>query len=154
MAAEPLLADMDGRSQVVVAFGGFHHGLGMPLFEFSHLLTEFDADKVFVRDFAQRWYHAGIPGHDSISRLTEHLRSILDTHQRVIAVGNSMGGYAALLFGALCEASCAIAFSPQTDLSKSWRQGVGDDRWQDRLEATAALSQIREDYVDPREVLV
>ncbi|TGX48696.1 hypothetical protein E5A73_20535 [Sphingomonas gei] len=49
--------------------------------------------------------------------------------RRVVCIGYSMGGYAALLFGRLIGVDTIIALAPQTDLSRHALGAWGDHRW-------------------------
>lgn len=49
-----------------------------------------------------------------------------------LCIGASMGGYAALLFGAFWKTR-VVSFGPQTVLSVKGRQKVGDGRWPDDM---------------------
>lgn len=77
------------------------------------------------------WYLGGIAtlGTD-IPTTGEKLREVCERYRRVICVGNSMGGYAALVFGAIIDADRVIAFSPQTRIDPAFRKRIGDARWQ------------------------
>jgi acetyl esterase/lipase len=51
-------------------------------------------------------------------------------------MGNSMGGFAALLFGALMNASKVVAFAPQTFISPQLRLLHRESRWRQRTYRT------------------
>ena len=91
----------------MVAFGGMGGTFGMPHFEFSNLTSGFSVNKIYIRDLYRMWYHGGLPG------ITDHIEGIahylarqiqLRDIKKTIMVGNSMGGYAALLLGWMLEA--------------------------------------------------
>lgn len=87
-------------------------------FQFLGLERAFpDASRIFVRDRSDRWYNAGLPGvGDTVEAIATRLRAELERAgaKRTIAVGPSMGGYAAILFGCLIGAQRTIALAPQT----------------------------------------
>jgi pimeloyl-ACP methyl ester carboxylesterase len=94
----------------IVSFAGIGRGLGGLLFEeFARTLTGglLQHDVYFVIDKNRSWYN----------RATDKLEAVLLPHlagRRLVTLGNSMGGFGALLFAARwprCEAS--IAFVPQ-----------------------------------------
>lgn len=93
-------------------------------FEFVNYLTTHyknKADLYFFMDPEKVWYHNGIPGiTSSISETTTYLKNIISkgNYKKVICMGVSSGGYAAILFGSLCKATAVIAFTPQTKLTK------------------------------------
>jgi len=113
-------------------FGGIQGGVGMPPYEFYRSASVLDANKVFLRDLAQAWYQHGIPElGQSLSDIDAYLVSVIKRVQatKVRFVGNSMGGFAALLFCARTRHGSAIAFAPQTFISPELRATHGDNRW-------------------------
>ena len=72
---------------------------------------------IFIRDIRKQWYIDGInkniPNIESIaSWINEHHES-----SKLICVGSSAGGYAAVLFGCLLKASYVISFNGQFSLN-------------------------------------
>ena len=121
---------------MLVAFGGIKLGLGMPPFEFFRLARNISAHKLFFRDVHQAWYHRGLPGvAERIDGIAEFLRRemVQSGAKRIAFFGTSMGGYAALLFGALLQTGEVHAFAPQTFLSPWKRFRCGDGRWRRRI---------------------
>jgi pimeloyl-ACP methyl ester carboxylesterase len=121
-----------GSTAVMIAFGGIKLGLGMPTFEFFQLARDIAAHKLFFRDVHQAWYHRGLPGVGArIDAIAAFIRSEITGigATRIAVFGNSMGGYAALLFGALIKAHEVHAFAPQTFLSPWSMIRNGDFRW-------------------------
>jgi len=113
-------SDLESPSDtLLVAFGGRAGGLGIPPFDFIGLTADISTKRLFLRDLRGLWYQRGVPGMgDDADTLCEHLRRVIDESgvRRAIFVGNSMGGYAALLFGALLDVHSVHAFSPVTFL--------------------------------------
>jgi pimeloyl-ACP methyl ester carboxylesterase len=110
--AEDFSSDSD---VLIVALGGFAGGMGIPPFEFFKITSEYDTNRVFVRDIPQAMYHVSLPevpgGVDGlVARINEQRRA--HGIRRTVVVGNSGGGYGALLVGALLEADEVLAFSP------------------------------------------
>ena len=105
---------------VAIAFGGLAGRFGgIPPFEFLNLISDIPAYKIFLRDPYGLWYHNGIPGiGNSIREVAHYLRGqcLLRGARRIVTIGNSAGGYAAILFGILIQADEVQAFSPQTRL--------------------------------------
>lgn len=152
-----VFADLEAESgTLVVAFGGLAGGLGIPPFEFMAAIdSEFSVKRAFVRDRHALWYQRGVEGLGSnVGETAAGLRKLVHTADvgRVVFIGCSSGGYAALLFAALVGAHAVLAFSPQTLVAPDRRAAAGDDRWPDR---TAALSEagFERDYADLRQVL-
>lgn len=134
--------DMSARSDVlVVAFGGL--GLRVsatPPFEFFRVLDELGpTKKLLIRDQLQAWYHRGIAGlADDIPGIATELRRLIESADapKVVMLGSSAGGYAALLFGRLVGATEVHAFAPQTFIASELRRRHNDHRFGD---AHAAL---------------
>ncbi|MDQ3226141.1 MAG: hypothetical protein M3Q50_05870, partial [Chloroflexota bacterium] len=123
-----------GSRTLLVLFGGIAGGVSMPVFEFFRLTSELPVNKAFLRDPRRGWYQLGIPGlGDSATAVLDHLQAIIARAGtgRVVMAGASAGGFAAILFGALCAADEVIAFSPQTFVDRENRARAGDTRWQE-----------------------
>lgn len=127
-----LIFENVGSKQLLVTFGGIRQGIGMPVYEFNNTLKDIACDKVFIKDINQAWYHKGINEKTkNILELKKLLEKIINENQytNVIFIGNSMGGYAAILFGILLNVNFVLAFSPQTFIDKSNRFWYKDKRW-------------------------
>lgn len=150
--AAPVAVDFSSDSStLLVAFGGIQGALGMPPFEFFNLTSTFATQKIYVRDLEQAWYHCGLPGlTDNIDGIARLLKGLVEARppKRVIMCGNSMGGYAALLFGALLEPTVVQAFSPQTFLSSRQRLLFWDRRWPEQIRKLHRALTARREYFD------
>lgn len=82
-------------------------------YEWYKTLREREVTVLHLIDHHFTWYHGCI----------DETRELLDKYKPARLVGASMGGYAALLFGALHGIEVK-AFGPQTTLTCPW-----DDRW-------------------------
>lgn len=119
-------------SNLYIFFGGIAAGIAMPPFEFYNAARILEENKIFVRDVTQCWYHNGLAGESrDILSTAEWLKNEIRklNPERVFFVGNSMGGYAAILFATLVGQGEVIAFAPQTFISPSLRFKSGDRRW-------------------------
>ncbi len=130
--------DIPPSGHAVIAFGGINQGLGIPVFEFFNTLTSIGADTLFIRDPSQSWYQNAIPGlGDNCIDTAETIRTQSNTlfpDRKIVTLGNSMGGYAAMLFSYLCGFGKALAFAPQTFITPALREQYGDLRWKKQLE--------------------
>lgn len=132
---EGILCDLGSESPVLaITFGGLLMRVGMmPPFEFFNIMSRSaPAKKIFVRDHWQAWYHRGVRDVAAdIEGVETSLRRIRDEQRpaKVVTLGTSAGGYAALLFGYLLGATEIHAFSPQTFISPELRARYGDTRW-------------------------
>ncbi len=156
-APTDIVADLDvDTPQTVVAFGGLTHEGETPVFEFSRFFGEFDVRKVFVRDEQQAWYHLGAKGlGNSIDEVERGLFDLLgpDGCRHAVFTGGSMGGYAAMLFGARLGAGEVQAFAPQTYLDRARRRLHKDFRWQRSINQMRAQLGERERRFDLRPAL-
>ena len=100
--------------------------------EFVSATDDCKVDRLFLLDTTKQWYQGGVDGYGSIEETVAKLRSTIDHlgPSSVVTIGTSMGGYAALLFGHLLKANSAIAFCPQTFLSRQLRSEFEDNRWE------------------------
>jgi pimeloyl-ACP methyl ester carboxylesterase len=125
-----------GASRLYVFFGGIAAGIAMPPFEFYNSSKIIAEHKLFIRDFRQCWYHDGLPGisHDIYSTARFIAKEIAKLNpEKVFFAGNSMGGYAAILFASLLKKGEVIAFAPQTFISPFLRFRYRDKRWRKKI---------------------
>lgn len=149
---QPVVADFSTNSDTLfVTFGGVAAGLGIPPFEFFRTIAEIPTKRLLIRDLEQVWYHAGLPGvSNSIDGTAEYLHREIARGgvRRTVFVGNSMGGYAAILFGCLVGASVVHAFSPQTFVGKWHRLFVLERRWRADISRLHRLPGVNRRYLD------
>lgn len=122
---------------LVVGFSteDWHHP---PVFEFFDSTRRLESrlggplNQVLIRDSANAWYHRGVPGLGAhVDEVAATLRSLIDAIRpaAVITLGQSMGGYAAILFGLLVGAARAVAFGPLSHLDPEEAACYGDLRF-------------------------
>ncbi|HSM84343.1 MAG TPA: hypothetical protein VLS96_21820 [Nodosilinea sp.] len=136
----------DDRSRLYVFFGGLAAEMPIPPFEFYNSSKIIDENKLFIRDFSQCWYHNGLANISTdIPTTADYLRQQIATinPQRLFLVGNSMGGYAAILFAHLLGQGEVIAFAPQTFIGPLLRFRHGDHRWKRKIKATYKKSLLK-----------
>jgi pimeloyl-ACP methyl ester carboxylesterase len=122
-------------STMVIACAAMSH-LRPPPFHLFEATTGLDAKRLFVRDPNRVWFQHGVPGFgDSIDEVAACLKAIVEEQEveRLVVMGSSAGGFAALAFGAVLEADLVISFSPQTIIDRAWLDAAGDDRWRGHL---------------------
>lgn len=127
-----VLIEKNNSKNLLISFGGFKQGMGMPVFEFYNCLNSVSCNKIFIKDDYQAWYHKGINEDlSSMNLLAKYLEGIIleGNYKKVCFVGNSMGGYAAILFGVLLNVDEILVFSPQTFINKWYRFKYNDKRW-------------------------
>ncbi|MBT8112278.1 MAG: alpha/beta hydrolase [Gammaproteobacteria bacterium] len=139
---------------LLIAFGGFKGRLGIPPFEFFKLTRGADVNKIYIRDLEQTWYHNALPDTDNsideiASIIKQKVADICASH--VVVVGNSMGGYAAILFGIIVNADIIHAFAPQTFIGRFNRIWYRDSRCSRQVSNTYKYSDKR--YMDLKRLL-
>lgn len=135
-SSQGILQDTQESNNLLVSFGGRRQGLGMPVFEFFDSLKHISCDKFFFRDFHQSWYQKGADEEiNSILKIRDYLEEQISQHQyqSVCFIGNSMGGYASLLFGTMLNINRVIAFAPQTFVDRVNRLRYLDRRWRPQI---------------------
>lgn len=110
---------------LIVSFAG--NGLrygGIPKVEFGNFLNRHFShiDAQFYIDYSCKSYHFGMEGiSTNIDDTVQALKEKFEGYDRVICLGASAGGYAAILFGSLLNVDSVIAFIPQTVLKSTNR---------------------------------
>lgn len=144
-------------STLLIAFGGAPPArLGVPAFEFRKATEAMSVKRLLVRDLHMAWYHRGLPGQSTtLSGVAESLTEIVAVHDidRIVAAGNSAGGYAALVFGTLLGADVVLSFAPQTVLDLDALAALGDHRWDDLLQPLSATGALDRRWTDLRQSL-
>jgi hypothetical protein len=103
------------RRPLVIAFADAGQKPGT--FAQYKCVQRLDCGKIFVNAPEDSWYLEGVPGLGSSlpDAATALLRIVEELDPNwVVAVGASMGAYAAIAFGALIRAHRIVAFSPET----------------------------------------
>ncbi len=127
-----------GSEKLFLFFGGLVGSIGMFPFEFYRSAQILDHSKIFFRDISQAWYQRGLPGiGGNAHAVGDYLQAKIEESgaTEIRFVGNSMGGYAALMFCAMIGRGKAITFVPQTFICPKKRLLLGDERYQDKVQA-------------------
>lgn len=107
----------------VIVFSGAMGQWGAGRHDFAHATQRMNYSRILCRDPYTVWYHEGIDDeHPDIDSSADFLRKqVRALKPKVLLVlGNSLGGYAALLFGHLISADAVHAFAPQTCLEPEY----------------------------------
>lgn len=95
-----------------------------------------DFDIRYLLANANDWYLSGVRGlTEGLQQSARDIRAMVQGYSRVIFVGNSMGAYAALHFGALCGAHHVIAFAPQVRIDREFHLAINEKRWAEAFKA-------------------
>lgn len=117
---------------LLVYFGGLRPGEAVPRFDWIGVSRAVPTKRLYLRDHDQAWYHRGVQGlGSSIAETARSLDGLIRriAPERVAFVGNSFGGYGAILFGALLGADAVHTYSPQTFVTRRERERHGEGRW-------------------------
>jgi len=130
---------------LVIAFG-FVSWTTRPAFDFYGRLRKLEQasgqhlNKILVRDSGNAWYHrriAGLGNHvdETAQALRDLVRRIAPS--TVTTLGQSMGGYAAVMYGLLLEAQQIVAFGPLSFLDVQQARLYHELRWLPVMESLA-----------------
>ncbi len=113
----------NNKDVLLVIFGSYgRKEKGVFSFDFYNLFKENTSfNKLFLRDIKQNWYLNGLQNNTNNLKETIDLLKKLITHKKykkVVSLGDSSGGFAAILFGNLLNFQKVIAFNPQTIISE------------------------------------
>jgi pimeloyl-ACP methyl ester carboxylesterase len=134
-AAAGCLIDRVYRGHPLIISFAFRDEKSLPRFDFfgrtKKLEKRFDVqfNRILLRDLFNSWYHRGVPGlGPDVDAVTASLRALIDAihPSRVITIGQSMGGYAAIMFGMLLRAERIVAFGPLSHLNPDEAIRFGD----------------------------
>jgi pimeloyl-ACP methyl ester carboxylesterase len=148
--------DFSSSSRTMLIACAAMSSLKPPPFHLFEATSGLPVKRLFVRDPALVWFQHGVPGFgETIDEVAASLRMVVDEQEveRLVVVGSSAGGYAALAFGSLLEADLVLSFSPQTMLERGWLDEAGDDRWPGHFKNLAALGGPDPRWTDLREAL-
>lgn len=152
----PIAIDISSNSPILlVAFGGIIGALGMPPFEFFNITRNIETKKIYIRDLNQVWYHQGLKDVAAdINGIAILLKDMIAKMkpERVVMVGNSMGGYASILFGSLLNVNAVHAFAPQTFIDRRNRLLSRDFRWKQQIRKTNRIG--NKDFFDLKRLLI
>jgi pimeloyl-ACP methyl ester carboxylesterase len=156
-ADESVLLNMDSNVRtLLLAVGGMSIEDRELVFEFLSVTETFPVKRLFVRDPRQAWYHCGMPHHGwTLSSVVESLRDLIAQHDvdRLVVVGSSSGGYAALVFGTLLGADSVLCFAPQTVLDLEILASMDDHRWDPVLGPLNRAGMLDRRWIDLRRAL-
>ena len=118
-------------NQLLVSFAGLARKPGMPIAEFKSVLAGSDItiNQLFIYDEYDSWYLY------KYDRFIEEISPFVEKYgkDKTVFIGNSMGGFGAILIGSFMSPNLVIAFSPQTYLDKQTRDKFDDKRWKDQV---------------------
>jgi hypothetical protein len=141
--ASYLVDEIFAGEPLIISFG-FVSWDGPPQFDFYSRtkklsqLAKKPINRILVRDLSNSWYQRGIPGlGKTVDEVVDSLKQLIDqiAPSKVITIGQSMGGYAAIMFGQLLDVNQIIAFGPLSCLESAQAIAMRDTRWLSIMEA-------------------
>jgi hypothetical protein len=116
------IIDDKGTDTVIVSFGGMGiHLDGESKYALVSTLEKENISTIFLRDQSNVWYFNGVRGLSTdVQSTIVGIKQLLSKvqHKKTFFFGVSSGGFAAILYGTLCEADLVVAVNPQTLLLK------------------------------------
>ena len=137
-STEDVLIDRVVPGEILVIAFGFVSWETRPEFDFYGRLKKLEQasgrhlNKILVRDSGNSWYHRSIAGlGDHPDDTVETLRALIAAIKpsKVVTIGQSMGAYAAVMFGLLLDVQQVIAFGPLSFLDVRQALLYHDRRW-------------------------
>ncbi|WP_303674602.1 alpha/beta fold hydrolase [Vampirovibrio chlorellavorus] len=146
----PLTNDIVDQSEAAVLVDQIHPGKPLilsfgfvnweqrPAFDFYGRVKKLEVttgqvfNRILIRDCTNSWYHREIPGLGShVDAVADSLRQLIARIQpsHVITIGQSMGAYAAIMFGILLKVKRIVAFGPLSFLNVEQALTYHDRRW-------------------------
>jgi pimeloyl-ACP methyl ester carboxylesterase len=117
---------------------GFVNWKKLPIFDFFGRTKKLEIrmdqplNRILVRDIENSWYHRGVPGLGAhVEEVAASLRGLIRSIRPscVWTIGQSMGGYAATMFGMLLNADRIVAFGPLSFLDPEKALLYGERRF-------------------------
>ena len=109
-------------SDLLIIFSPYQKNPAMSKFRFYRYALSVRSNVLFIADRNSTWYLQGVPGlgndPDEVAHSLLELRDAINA-DRIMTVGGSMGGYAALLFGGLTGAEVIIATGPDVIINSA-----------------------------------
>ncbi len=109
-----------GSKKVVLIFTGINSNMPLSISIFHNTFKHINASFIYLRDSSGRAYANGIPTMGkSVKETSEKLSSIVKElkAEKIYCIGNSAGGYGAILFGTLIGANVIYSISGITTLN-------------------------------------
>tara|TARA_R110002073_G_scaffold130566_1_gene277186 strand:- start:1476 stop:2876 length:1401 start_codon:yes stop_codon:yes gene_type:complete len=115
---------------LLITFAGMGWKKSIPTFIFYNFLKPYsNVDILFLRDVKMRYYLTGLKNNtNNLQETIDFIKNLTTKkdYKKIVAVGCSAGGYAAILFGHLLKFDKVIAFSPQVVLNNKKVELIGD----------------------------
>lgn len=108
-----------GAETTIVVFCDFRERFNMPINTLYHVwLCDYPANIIILRDWERLLYLLGVPSIGTQEASVAELKRTLESlgTKKIVTIGNSGGGHAALHYAVLLGGTRAVAFAPPIDL--------------------------------------
>lgn len=98
-------------------------------FTFNKLLKKFPATTVFLNDYENKWFTGDFSEGQHTTwqgLIAENIEKYATSSTRIYFIGEGMGAYAALKFGAIFHAQRVVAFNPEVRLGAKGSRSYAD----------------------------
>ncbi|MCU7374362.1 hypothetical protein PEC18_26865 [Paucibacter sp. O1-1] len=138
-----LIEDRAPGRPLVISFG-FAQWERPPAFDYQGRLKKVEwilgdsFQKIHLRDTRLAWYLKGIQGlGQDLPSTLDSLRGLIDELRpaRTVMLGQSMGGYGAILYGQALGVERVVAFGPLSTMDLASALRLGDRRWMSVMQA-------------------
>ena len=93
-------------------------------FTFFKSTEKMRPDKLYIRDpEGNAWYQNGLRDGENLDDIEARIRGVAKDYREIWMIGSSMGGYAALYFGAKLKAQRVLAIAPQIIVDNRFFRG-------------------------------
>jgi hypothetical protein len=138
------------ESVLIIAFSGGAQKLDVPVHEFFETTKTLGYNRILLWDKYYMYYHYGVDReHRDWPSLIDYLRGEIARLQpkKVLCVGTSSGGYAAIVAGHHLKADFVHAFGPQTNIALD-REGIRAARHPVHRWRMSVSSRVRKEVLD------
>ena len=134
----PFLVDTVYRGEMLCVTFGYVDWARRPDFDFFGRLKKLETtsgapiNKLLLRDPGNAWYQRGLPGVGAdIDAVAARLGELIETvaPKQTVFIGQSMGAYGAIMFGALLDVTTILAFGPLSFFDPVSAVTYHDRRW-------------------------
>jgi hypothetical protein len=136
----------EDNRRLVVVFNGLYLG-NEGWYDFKNTLKRINVKQLFIKDYSKSWFLR------PFEYCHQFLKKLQEEHAgyKIYFMGNSIGGYASILFGSLLDIHKAISFCPQTVLDIEHH--TKDCIWYDALKDIQEMRRVYPEYFDLRKRL-
>jgi hypothetical protein len=135
--SDVLIEDFYPHRPLIISFA-FVDWNGTPEFDFFGRVKKLEStcgqpiNKIYLRDRTANWYQNGVPGLGScVSDVVTNLNTIIHhiRPNRIVTIGQSMGAYAALLYGLFLRVNQIVSFGGLSTIDAKLTEAWNDHRY-------------------------